>query len=204
MSSADTLVSVIVGVRQQDPERWRQFDAIYRPILLAYLRSQGLKEFEASDVVQDIFVKLLAKIHTYDREKCRFRSWLFRVAHNTLIDYTRRRTSHEKAVEGWMSHVLRATPSDSVRMKEAWVRLYRQRILEHALEVVRARVSARVWCCFEQRLLRNRPADQIAQDLGLQPNAVYVNACRVLKLVRATCEEFDEDMSHASESDLSP
>ena len=41
MSNTDTLVSVIDGVCQQDPERWRQFDSIYRPMLVAYLRKQG-------------------------------------------------------------------------------------------------------------------------------------------------------------------
>jgi RNA polymerase sigma-70 factor, ECF subfamily len=202
MSNADTLVSVIVGVCQQDSGRWRQFDAIYRPMLLAYLRKQRLKESEANDVVQDIFVKLLGKIHTYDREKCRFRSWLFSVAHNALIDYIRRQAGHEKAVKGWMLQMLRAKPSDSVRMEEEWTILYRERILAHALKTVRRRVSSRTWSCFEQRLLRARPADQIGHDLGLSPNAVYVNACRVMKLVRTVCEDFDEDMSHAFESDL--
>ena len=43
MSNTDTRVSVIVGVCQQDPERWREFDAIYRPMLFAYLRKQGLQ-----------------------------------------------------------------------------------------------------------------------------------------------------------------
>src|SRR5271165_1400378 len=93
MSNTDTLVSVIVGVCQQDPERWRQFDAIYRPMLLAYLRKQGLKQSDVNDVVQDIFVKLLSKIHTYKRGKSGFRAWLFSVAHNTLIDAARRRAS---------------------------------------------------------------------------------------------------------------
>ena len=59
MSSSETLVSLIDGVCQQDPRRWRQFDAICRPMLHGYMRKQGLKEFDASDVVQDIFVKLL-------------------------------------------------------------------------------------------------------------------------------------------------
>ncbi len=81
MSNPDTRNSVIVGVCQKDPERWREFDAIYRPMLFAFLRQQGLQEFEAQDVVQDIFVKLLGKIHTYDRAKSPFRSWLFSVAH---------------------------------------------------------------------------------------------------------------------------
>ena len=42
-------------------------------------------------------MKLLGKIHTYDRAKCRFRSWLFSVAHHTLIDLARRRASYKKA-----------------------------------------------------------------------------------------------------------
>jgi len=200
MSNTDTRVSVIVGVCRQDPERWREFDSIYRPILFAYLRKQGLTEFEVNDVVQDIFVKLLGKIHTYDREKCKFRSWLFRVAHNMLIDYARRRASHKKALEGWAADVLGATPSDSVRMTEEWVKIHRAKILEHALKTVRARTSSRVWSCFEQRLLRNRPACEIAAELKLEPNAVHANASRVLKQVRAVCDEFDEDISHAFES----
>ena len=97
MSNSETLVSLIVGVCQQDPERWRQFDGIYRPMLMAYMRKQGLKELDANDVVQDIFVKLLGEIHTYKREKCSFRSWLFSVAHNALIDHARRLASRKKA-----------------------------------------------------------------------------------------------------------
>jgi RNA polymerase sigma factor (sigma-70 family) len=203
MSSADTRVSVIVGVCHQDPERWREFDAIYRPMLLSYLCKRGLKEFEANDVVQDIFVKLLGKIHTYDRDRCQFRSWLFGLAHNTLIDRARRRAAYAKALDGWVVHVLRDTLSDSLRMAEKWVKIHRERILEHALEQIRVRTSSKVWACFEQRLLRNRPAAEIAAELKLKPKAVHVYASRVLKRVRAVCHEFDEDISHAIEFDVS-
>jgi RNA polymerase sigma factor (sigma-70 family) len=202
MSSGDTRVSVLVGVCRQDPERWREFDAIYRPMLLTYLRRQGLKEPEAGDLVQDIFVKLLKGIHTYDRSRCRFRTWLFGLAHNALIDRARRRASYRRALDGRVAHVLRATPSESLRMAEAWVRIHRERILEHALEAVRARSSSRAWACFEQRLLRNRPAAAIAAELEMEPNSVYVSASRVLKQVRAVCAEFDEDISQAFEPDV--
>ena len=148
-------------------------------------------------------MKLLGKIHTYKREKSSFRAWLFSVAHNTLIDQARRRASQKKAMDGWVANVLRASPSDSVRMEEDWTRIHREKILAHALRTIRARVSSRAWICFEQRLLRDRPAAEIARELGIEPNAVYVNACRVMKLVRSICEEFDEDMSHDFESDLS-
>ena len=53
-----------------------------------------------------------------------------------------------------------------------------------------------------QRVFQNHPAAEIACDLNREPNAVYVNACCVMKLVRTFCKDFDKDMSHAFESDL--
>jgi RNA polymerase sigma-70 factor (ECF subfamily) len=205
MSNTETRGSVILGACRRDPERWREFDSIYRPILSVYLKNRGLKDSEASEVAQDILVKLLDTIQTYDRSKCRFRTWLFRVTRNTLIDRARRKASYKKALAGWAAQVLRATESESVQMELELLRIHREKILGHALKVVRARVSSKAWACFEQRLLTGRPAAEIARDLGIEPdkvNDVYVNACRVLKQVRSVCEEFDEDISHAFGSDV--
>jgi RNA polymerase sigma-70 factor (ECF subfamily) len=196
MSISETRGSVIAGVCQHDPERWHEFDSIYRPMLLAFLRKQRLNDSDANDVVQDIFVKLLAQIQTYDREKCPFRSWLFSVAHNTLVDFARRRASRKKAADGWVINVLRATTSHSVKIAEEWSRIHRMKILNHALKSVRNRTSAKTWACFEQRLLRDRPGALIAAELGLEASTVFVNASRVLKKVRTVCEEFGEDLTN--------
>jgi RNA polymerase sigma-70 factor, ECF subfamily len=201
MSNTDTRGSIIVGVSQNDPERWREFDNIYTPILFAYLRKQGLKDSDVKDVIQDVFVKLLRKIQTYDSARCRFRTWLFKVAQHTLIDHARRRATHKKAMEGWAVQMLKAGPSDSVKMERQWNMIHREKILAYALKVVRARVSSKAWACFDQRLLGNRPAALIAAELKIERNAVYVHACRVMKLVRDVCDEFDEDTSSAFESD---
>jgi RNA polymerase sigma-70 factor (ECF subfamily) len=200
MSNTDTRGSILVGVCQQDPDQWREFDSIYRPMLFAFLRKQGLNDSEAHDVVQDIFVKLLGKIHTYNRAKCKFRTWLFSLAQHTLIDKARRQATYHKALEGWVRNVLQASPSDSVKMAEAWAELHRTKILKHAMETVRARTSTRAWACFEQRLLRDRPGAEIARELGMTPNVVYVNACRVLKRVSTIGQEFDEDPRDALDS----
>ncbi len=134
MSNSDTRASLIDGVCQQDHERWRQFDAIYRPMLMEYLKKRRLPDCDANDVVQDIFVKLLTKIRTYDRAKCSFRSWLFSVAHNALIDHARRVASRKRALDAWVIIVLRATPSDSVGWEGEWTMLHRERILKHCAQ----------------------------------------------------------------------
>lgn len=200
MSSTETRGSIILGVCKQDPERWREFDTIYRPILTAYLSNRGLRDFDLSDVIQDVYVKLLKNIHSYDRNKCRFRTWLFTVAQNTLIDHARRRASYKRALDGWAAQILRATSSDSLALEEEWRQLHREKVLAHVLRLVRSRVSSSVWACFEQRLLCNRPAQEIAAELKIEPGTIYVNACRVMKKVRALCEEYDEDLGRGLRS----
>jgi RNA polymerase sigma factor (sigma-70 family) len=203
MSNSDTRGSVIFGVCRQDPDRWREFDSIYRPMLFSFLRKQGLHESEAGDIVQEIFVKLIGKIQTYDRERCKFRTWLFAVAHNTLVDHARRRASQKRAIDGWVGNMLRSSVSDSLKMAEAWAKVHRAKILSHAMESVRGQTSPRVWACFEQRLLQDRAGAVIAAELGLETGAVFVNCSRVLKHVRAVCQEFDEDICDDIDSHVS-
>jgi RNA polymerase sigma factor (sigma-70 family) len=203
-SGSDTSDSVILGVRRHDPVRWQEFCVIYTPILTAYLRKHRLGEDEADEVLQEILVRLLVKIDTYDRTRCRFRDWLFRVAHNAMVDSIRRRACYERALEGWARSKLSELESDRKRMEAYVVRLHHEKILEHALRVVESRVSPLVWACFVGRLIEDRPGIEIARKLGLTgSNAVFVNASKALKLVRAVCQEFDEDISDDLDSSLS-
>ena len=56
------------------------------------------KPDEALDVVQDAFVKIHARIDTWDRES-RFSSWAYRIVTNLAIDGLRKKTRERKAVE---------------------------------------------------------------------------------------------------------
>ena len=51
--------------------------------------------------------------------------------------------------------------------------------------------------------MRDRPGAEIAAELEIEPNVVYVNASRVLARVRTVCQEFDEDLTNDDDSSLS-
>lgn len=60
-----------------------------RPVFTLVLRMVRDRTL-AEDLAQDAFVKGFSKLATYDPSR-KFSSWLFKVAHNTVIDHLRRR-----------------------------------------------------------------------------------------------------------------
>ncbi len=45
----------------------------------------------AEDIVQEIFIKVWQKIKSFDQNKSSFKTWLFTIARNTIIDFSRKK-----------------------------------------------------------------------------------------------------------------
>ncbi len=69
----------------------RCFDGIYRYI---YIRLGN--QSEAEDLTQEVFVKALEAIGCYKWRNLPFAAWLFRIAHNRVVDYFRKQGKVEK------------------------------------------------------------------------------------------------------------
>ena len=66
----------------------RHLDAIYR-----YFYYQTKDKFLAEDLAQDVFIRVWRAIDHYDEKKGSFTSWMYRIAHNLLIDHYRGKKS---------------------------------------------------------------------------------------------------------------
>lgn len=67
----------------------KHYMAVYR---LAY-KWCGIKE-DAEDIAQDVFIKLVRKLHTFGR-KSSFKTWLYRITVNTAKDFGRKRARRD-------------------------------------------------------------------------------------------------------------
>ena len=68
------------------------FDRIYRYVYVK-VRSQA----EAEDLTQDVFIKAYEAIKSYKWRDLPFTAWLFRIAHNRIIDHVRKTSKEKKA-----------------------------------------------------------------------------------------------------------
>src|SRR5712671_1775018 len=112
----ETRLSLIQRVRdKEDTDAWNEFFDVYRPLLTAYVRKRGVSEHDAADVVQDVFMRLVPALaqFEFDAERGRFRTWLWRVTHNALADWARRRATRDRAERGWVDQHRPADGGDS-------------------------------------------------------------------------------------------
>ena len=136
--------SLVRRAQQQDEEAFAQlyevhFDRIYRYVVLRIGN-----EMEAEDLTQQVFLKALKSISAFKWKGAPFSAWLFRIAHNQIVDYLRKRKKHmadplEEAVT--MSN---SNPQSEVERKLDIERLLSatQRLTEAQREVISLRFTS--------------------------------------------------------------
>lgn len=75
-------------------------------------------EHEVEDLVETIFIKCWSKMETYEKRDVKFSSWLFRIAHNTVIDYRRAHRKVEPIHPQLVDESVEAAPK--LRTEQNW------------------------------------------------------------------------------------
>jgi len=83
--------SLVRRAQERDPEAFGQlyeahFDKIYR-----YIAIKIGDKAEAEDMTQQVFLNALKSISSYKSKGVAFSAWLFRIAHNQVVDYFRKK-----------------------------------------------------------------------------------------------------------------
>jgi len=84
--------SLVRRAKQRDQEAFTQlyeqhFDRIYR-----YVALRIGDRIEAEDMTQQVFLHALRSISSFKWKGIPFSAWLFRIAHNQVVDYLRKKT----------------------------------------------------------------------------------------------------------------
>ncbi|MEW6251673.1 MAG: sigma-70 family RNA polymerase sigma factor [Planctomycetota bacterium] len=194
--STVTSTVLLEGLRTaQNRTIWQQYVDRYRPVLVAHARRVGLSAADAEDVAQEALAAFCQAYRAgkYEREKGRLRDWLFGIARNQLSNWRRRQPRREMRIggPGDESGVVGQLPGE-----DEWVCLWEQEwrdaVLRRCLEVVQTEVDPNTLTAFELFAAQGVPAKQVAERLGISPNAVFIAKHRVLRRIRELLPEMEQ------------
>ncbi|MDZ4686378.1 MAG: sigma-70 family RNA polymerase sigma factor [Planctomycetaceae bacterium] len=184
----DTSVSLLVlAGRDGNADAWRRLEAIYSPLLRAWLHGHGVERSDADDLVQDVLLTMSRELPKFEHvgRVGAFRSWLRTTLVHRLRDFWRSRTYRPKVVGGstWADQCEQLADESSEASRE-WNLTHDQHVMTRLLEHVRPRFDPNTWDAFWRQMFDGQRADVVAAELGMPLNSVYVARSRVLKTLR--------------------
>ena len=153
---------LVLRAQEQDGEAFaelyeRYFDKIYR-----YVTLRMGDRTEAEDITQQVFLKALKSLPSFKWRNVPFGAWLFRIAHNQVVDHLRKKQRR---------------PSVPVENVELVADDDPQRAAEQGHEIERVMNAARQLTIAQQQVISLRfagelPVAEVARIMGRSQGAV--------------------------------
>jgi len=180
-----TPASLLDRLRQPaEQEAWSRFVDLYTPLLFFWACRLGCQEADAADLVQEVLTLLVRKLpeFRYD-EHGSFRSWLRAVTHNKWREQRRRREVPRETAGGELDEVAVTDGAEAFTEAE-----YHQFLAARALRLMQTEFQPATWRACWEMVVCDRPAADVAVEVGLTVGAVYAAKARVLRRLRRELE----------------
>jgi RNA polymerase sigma-70 factor (ECF subfamily) len=188
-SSDKTSSTLLARIKDKDQEAWRKFVHLYGPLVYGWCRRFGLQDADAADVGQDVFRTVAESIDGFhhDQQGDSFRGWFRTVTRNRVLDFLRRKARAAHGLGGSdaqaMWHELPDDPADSGSTDEDDKLSLARRAIDMVLESSKEATRQ----AFLRVVIEGQNPAEVARDLGMSVNAVYLAKSHTLRRIR---EEF--------------
>jgi RNA polymerase sigma-70 factor (ECF subfamily) len=190
-----TSLSLLARVRARDQSAWDKLVRLYGPMVYGWCLRAGLQAADAADVGQEVFAAVARAIDGFrhDREGDTFRGWLFTITRNKIRD--RAATPGALGAVGAggsdaqrrLAELAAEPPPEGNSTCDADGSTEVKALCRRAIDLVRGEFEAPTWTAFVRAFVNGDAPADIAADLGISVNAVYLAKSRILRRLR---EEF--------------
>jgi RNA polymerase sigma factor (sigma-70 family) len=148
---------------------WQEFRDRYAPVIAGFARNFGAHRQDIDDVIQQVLLGFFAKspAFVYDPARGRFRGYLKTCTCNIL----RNKAAHDARRQ---ARPLDEIDPDSVQVEQVWNDLWEEQLVQRAVAAVRGEFAGgRTFRAFEMYVILDRPAQDVASELGMHIDSVY-------------------------------
>jgi RNA polymerase sigma-70 factor (ECF subfamily) len=177
VTTSPSLLARLAG--GSDPRAWERFVVLYTPLLMRWSGRLGLCEADAADFTQDVLVLLVQHVRHFRYDPAgSFRAWLKTVLLNVWRKH-QRKAARRPLANGQVEHLADTDPGIYVDEAE-----HREYLVRRALQVAKADFEPVTWQVCTEYMMKGRPPEEVAAELGISVNAVYLAKSRVLRHLR--------------------
>lgn len=183
---AETSASLLDLLRQSpDDAAWKRLVELYEPLMRRWLRQFPVLQNDADDIVQDVLSVLLRKLPAFDRQRTgSFRRWLRGITVNCLRDFWRAKDRQPASSDQALLEKLDLLEDPHSESSQMWDEEHQRHVAAYLLAHIRSRFEETTWRAFEQVVLEGKKTAEVAQELGVTVNAVFISKSRVLAALR--------------------
>ena len=172
----------------KSPEAWRRLIYLFGPVVYQRCRQNGLQAADASDVFQDVFRAVANDIGSFRRDGAgdTFRGWLWTITRNKLADFWERQRKQPRG-HGGSDELERLTnlPADELaNLAESPDPQTPGSLYQRALKLIQDEFKEQTWKAFWRVAVDDRAPADVADELDMSVNAVYIAKTRVLRRLR--------------------
>ena len=188
-----TTTVVLESLRGSDEAAWGRFVSRFRGPIVRFARDQGLEPDEAEDAAQETLMDFVRAYRQgqYDREKGRLSAWLFGIAHRRVLNAGRKMARRPRPLGAGHQTAFWESLPDEQAARRSWDQSWQQAVLEQCLDQIRTEMEPKTIRAFEAFAIQRRPAMDVARELGVSRNAVFIAKHRVLKRILELTHQFE-------------
>jgi RNA polymerase sigma-70 factor (ECF subfamily) len=194
---AETSLSLLDRLRDPgNPAAWRNVVDLYTPLMHHWLRAANLQPTDADDLVQEVLAVVVRKVAEFRHEgrAGSFRAWLKAITVNRLRDHWRAKYARTApAGPDDLGRVLADLEDPHSGVSRLWDEEHDRYVLGRLMELIEPEFKPSTWAAFRGHVVEGRPADAVAAELGLTPNAVFIAKSRVMQRLREEARELIDD-----------
>src|SRR5688500_1083708 len=173
-------------------DSWRHLVELYDPLIRGWLKHRGLSTSDVDDVTQDVMAVVLRRLAEFQHNGRvgAFRTWLKTITVNCLRDHWKRGKNLPRATgQSSFQEFLAALADPESELSRKWDLEHDRHVARQLLDVLRGEFEPRTWQAFQRTALEGASAGDVAAELGLTANAVFIARSRVLARLRQEAAE---------------
>jgi RNA polymerase sigma-70 factor (ECF subfamily) len=158
---------------------WERFVTLYRPLLEHWAESLSPSD-GADDLIQDVLLRVIQKLSSFAGQGDRsFVAWLRTVMWNRWRDLCRR-----AALRAWTGNGATLEAVADEDLGDGISAHDRTILVRRALQIMQSDFEPTTWRACWEHVAADRPAAEVAAELGVSVGVVYSASYRVIRRLR--------------------